>query len=53
MNTFKGKLLLENNQVLFSSNSIKCPLNEEKTDMLRNHINKEVYILELDLVTYQ
>ncbi|MFL2876735.1 MAG: ABC transporter ATP-binding protein [Pontiellaceae bacterium] len=44
MNTFKGKLLLENNQVLFSSNSIKCPLNEEKTDMLRNHINKEVYL---------
>ena len=44
MNTFKGTLLLENNQVLFSSNSIKCPLNEEKTDMLRNHINKEVYL---------
>ena len=44
MNTFKGKLLLENNQVLFSSNSVTCSLNEEKTDMLQNHINKEVYL---------
>ena len=44
MNTFKGTLLLENNQVLFSSNSVTCSLNEEKTEMLRNHINNEVYL---------
>jgi ABC-type sugar transport system ATPase subunit len=44
MNTFKGKLLLDENQILFSSNSIKCPLNEEKTNMIRKHINKEVYL---------
>ena len=44
MNTFKGKLLLENEQAQFHGNSIRCPLNKEKTDMLRNYINKEVYL---------